>query len=98
MLALRIRAYPNKVIELGGYTDSEGSIPYNIGRAKIMVNKVKDYLLSKGVPAENLVLAYYGKKNFIADNTTPQGRAKNRRVEFKFLYDKIPPQTAKEQR
>lgn len=96
MLAVRIRAYPTRIIELGGYTDSEGSIPYNVGRAKLMVNKVKDYLVSKGVSQESLVLAYYGKKNFIADNSTPQGRAKNRRVEFKYLYDKVSERGTKE--
>jgi hypothetical protein len=89
LLAKRIRAYPNRIIELGGYTDSEGSAPYNINRAKAMVNKIRDYIVSKGVLPETLKLAYYGEVNFIADNSTPQGRAKNRRVEFKFVGDTL---------
>jgi outer membrane protein OmpA-like peptidoglycan-associated protein len=54
-----------------------------------MVNKIRDYIVSKGVLPETLKLAYYGEVNFIADNSTPQGRAKNRRVEFKFVGDTL---------
>ena len=84
-LALRIRAYPERVIELGGYTDSEGSSPYNKGRARKMVTAVKNYLISKGVSIKNLELTFYGEVSFVASNSTPEGRAKNRRVECKFV-------------
>ncbi len=84
-IALRIKAYPIRIIEIGGYTDNEGSAPYNKGRARRMVQAMNEYLLSKGVSPKNLKLVYYGEVSFVASNATPQGRAKNRRVEFKYV-------------
>jgi OOP family OmpA-OmpF porin len=46
-------------------------------------NKVRDYLISKGVPAERMTAKGYGESNPIADNATPEGKAMNRRVELK---------------
>ncbi len=88
LIALRIRAYPERIIELGGYTDSEGSAPYNKGRARRMVTAVKEYLLSKGVSEKNLRTKAYGEVSFIASNSTPEGRAKNRRVECKVIGER----------
>ncbi len=46
---------------------------------------MKTYLVSKGVPASNLVSEGYGKASPIATNDTEEGRAENRRVEFSVL-------------
>jgi len=46
-------------------------------------NAVRNYLIKKGVPAERMTARGYGETMPIANNTTPEGRAVNRRVELK---------------
>jgi OOP family OmpA-OmpF porin len=46
---------------------------------------VRDYLAGKGVPASQLEARGYGETAPIADNGSPEGRARNRRVELKRL-------------
>jgi outer membrane protein OmpA-like peptidoglycan-associated protein len=46
---------------------------------------VYDYLVSNGIGAERLAFKGYGETMPIADNNTPEGRAKNRRTEFKVM-------------
>ncbi|MDB6044045.1 MAG: hypothetical protein JWM63_2596, partial [Gammaproteobacteria bacterium] len=48
-------------------------------------NSVRDYLVMQGVPSGQLSAKGYGKAQPVADNTTPQGRAKNRRVVMQVL-------------
>ncbi|MCB2230043.1 OmpA family protein [bacterium] len=83
-IALRIRAYPDTKIEIRGFTDNSGSETTNQTLSENRANGVRDYLVSKGVPAEQLTAKGYGEDPayFVADNATPEGRAKNRRVEI----------------
>jgi outer membrane protein OmpA-like peptidoglycan-associated protein len=46
-------------------------------------NAVRNYLIKKGVPAERMTARGYGETHPIADNTTTEGKAANRRVELK---------------
>ncbi len=46
---------------------------------------VRDYLVRKGLPKERFYIVGYGKARPIADNETPEGQQKNRRVEFRIL-------------
>lgn len=46
---------------------------------------VKDYLVARGISADRLTVRSYGESQPIADNKTADGRAINRRVEFKVL-------------
>ena len=75
----------NIQIEVGGHTDNIGSDEYNnklsLGRAKA----VYDYLITKGVDISRLSFKGYGKSAPIADNDTEEGRAINRRTEFKIV-------------
>lgn len=70
-------------LDIGGHTDSSGSSKLNQNLSKNRANAVKNYLLSKDVPASNITSAGYGSKYPIAPNETADGRKKNRRVEFK---------------
>lgn len=72
-------------IELNGYTDDVGSEQYNQHLSERRAQTVGSYLIDKGVAPERLVAVGYGEKNPIADNATPEGRSRNRRVEIKFL-------------
>jgi len=72
----------DKVV-VGGHTDSVGSDEFNQGLGLRRANAVKSMLTSKGIPAGKIETVSYGETNPIAPNTTPDGRQKNRRVEFK---------------
>ena len=69
-------------VEISGHTDSTGSQainqPLSLNRAKAVV----DYLISKGVDANRLASEGFGAEKPIADNSTKEGRATNRRIEF----------------
>jgi len=82
--------YPIMVVEIGAHTDNIGSDDYNLKLSDARAKSVVDYLISKGIAAERLQSKGYGEKMPIADNSTdgkdnPEGRAKNRRTEFKVL-------------
>ncbi|MFO7688389.1 MAG: OmpA family protein, partial [Desulfobacterales bacterium] len=66
---------------LAGFTDNVGSEAYNLPLSKRRVESVANYLQEQGVGMERMTLLWYGSTNPIADNGTPEGRAKNRRVE-----------------
>ncbi len=77
-----LKKYPNYNCSIDGHTDSVGEPANNQklseGRAKVC----KDYLISKGIPADRLTSTGYGESKPIADNKFAPGRAKNRRTEF----------------
>jgi outer membrane protein OmpA-like peptidoglycan-associated protein len=52
---------------------------------------VKAYLVKKGVPPDNIITEWFGQTMPIADNTTPAGRQKNRRVEMKIIFKEEAP-------
>ena len=69
-------------VEVAGHTDSIGTDNYNMGLSLRRANAVRDYLISKGIAAENLTAKGYGESQPVADNQTAAGRFKNRRVEL----------------
>jgi len=68
-----------------GYTDSIGSVQYNLGLSERRANAVKAYLVSLGIPADRIYTEGKGKADPIASNATAAGRAKNRRVEIEIV-------------
>jgi OOP family OmpA-OmpF porin len=79
-LARDLKKYPRLRIELQGHTDSSGSDEYNMRLSQQRADAVRAYLIAQGVPASQLVARGYGESQPIDDNTTSQGRARNRRV------------------
>lgn len=73
---------PEIKIRIEGHTDSMGRDDLNMKLSQARAESVMKYLIKKGVTAERLEAKGYGETMPIADNTTPDGRAKNRRVEF----------------
>lgn len=71
-------------VRLDGYTDSAGDRVYNRLISKNRAAIVKSYLVSRGVKTEDIDIMGHGAKKFISDNTTPEGRRMNRRVEINF--------------
>jgi outer membrane protein OmpA-like peptidoglycan-associated protein len=72
-------------IEISGHTDNIGSAPLNSKLSEARAKTVVDYLIQKGIDPTRMVFKGYGSLQPIAENSTPAGRAKNRRVEFKIL-------------
>ncbi len=72
---------PNTHIRILGHTDMVASDEYNDWLSNNRAKRVSDYLVSKGAPANNIITLGMGKRAPIADNTTEDGRAQNRRVE-----------------
>lgn len=72
-----------KTFEIHGHTDSVGSAEYNQGLSVRRAESVRRALLRFGLPAEKVKAIGYGESRPIADNGNYQGRALNRRVEFK---------------
>jgi OOP family OmpA-OmpF porin len=74
---------PDLKIEIQGYTDSTGEEDYNVQLSQRRAESVMSYLVSRGIDPARLTAKGYGSVNPVASNDTPQGRAKNRRVEFR---------------
>ena len=72
-------------IEIGGHTDDQGTDEYNDRLSENRAKAVYDYLVGKGISAERLKYKGYGKRMPVADNATEEGRAANRRTEFKII-------------
>jgi OOP family OmpA-OmpF porin len=73
---------PQANVVMAGFTDSVGTEAYNLPLSKRRVESVAGYLEGQGVGKDRMTLLWYGQTNPIADNSTPEGRAKNRRVEI----------------
>ncbi|MCD6193132.1 MAG: OmpA family protein [Candidatus Aminicenantes bacterium] len=84
ILAQLIKEQPNKKILITGYTDNVGSDSYNLRLSLQRAQSVADYLIYvEGISKEIITIEGKGKANPVADNSTEEGRAKNRRVEVK---------------
>jgi len=74
--------YPEMTLEINGYTDNTGSLAFNMKISKRRAESVKNYLINQGIQADRLTSNGYGPENPIESNSTREGRAKNRRIEF----------------
>ncbi len=79
--------WPELQVEIGGYTDSSGSEAFNQQLSEKRAQSVLDYLAKKypAINKDQFTAVGYGEANPVADNSTPEGRKINRRVEFKVL-------------
>ena len=76
---------PSIIIEISGHTDNIGSPEYNQKLSERRAKAVADYIISKGINPNRIIVVGYGMTRPIAFNNTEEGRAMNRRVEFKVL-------------
>ena len=80
-----LKRKPNERIEIGGHTDNVGSDAKNLVLSLERAKSIVVYLVSKGISNDRLVAKGYGAEEPIEENTTEEGRQKNRRTEVKIL-------------
>lgn len=69
-------------LKLSGHTDNQGNAAANLKLSERRAKAVKNYLVKKGIDDSRFKVEWFGHKKPIADNKTPEGRQKNRRVEM----------------
>jgi outer membrane protein OmpA-like peptidoglycan-associated protein len=87
MVADFMKSNPKVEIELAGHTDNRGLSVHNVKLSKERVEKVKEYLVSKGIDGKRITGQGYGGIKPIADNDAEETRKLNRRVEFTIVKD-----------
>ncbi|HBX50171.1 MAG: hypothetical protein A2309_11755 [Bacteroidetes bacterium RIFOXYB2_FULL_35_7] len=80
-----LNEYPNMHIEIEGHTDNTGTEAFNLKLSLDRANAVASYLQSKKIKKKRMTIKGYGDKKPVADNSTEEGRYKNRRVNFTIL-------------
>jgi len=81
-VAEAIKTQEDKKVLIEGHTDSRGSDATNQALSKARADSVAAFLTAQGVPADRITTAGLGPSRPVADNTTAEGRANNRRVEI----------------
>lgn len=78
---------PGMRIELRGHTDNQGTADFNMKLSEARATAVAEYLIGKGIDAQRLTTLGFGKTMPVEGNATPEGRSRNRRVEYRVLPD-----------
>jgi outer membrane protein OmpA-like peptidoglycan-associated protein len=81
--------HPELRFRIEGHTDDQGTFAHNQRLSEERAGAVKHYLVNKGVPESHVGAEGYGESRPIAENGSPEGRARNRRIEFKVLNPEI---------
>jgi outer membrane protein OmpA-like peptidoglycan-associated protein len=76
---------PTLKIQISGHTDNSGKAADNSRLSENRAQSVTSYLTAKGIPATRLSFKGWGDTQPVADNSTPEGRALNRRTELKVI-------------
>jgi OOP family OmpA-OmpF porin len=84
-MASAIRKFDGAEIQVVGHTDDSGNRMANIALSLSRANAVRDYLVAKGIDAQRIMALGAGPDKPVTTNDTPEGRARNRRIEFRML-------------
>lgn len=82
-----MKKYPENVLTVKGYTDNTGSAKVNVPLSEKRAAAVKAALTANGLPAATVSSVGMADQNPVASNTSPDGRAANRRVEIEITVD-----------
>jgi len=82
-LLAEMKKYPMSRWKIEGHTDNVGSEDGNVKMSKMRAESVLNYFVSRGIPQGRFEVVGLGSRQPVADNNTPEGRSKNRRVEIK---------------
>ena len=83
-IAQLLKKFPDVDMDINGHTDASGDTQTNLELSQERANAVRDYLIDQGISVYRLTAYGFGEGVPIATNDTPEGRALNRRIEFKF--------------
>ena len=83
-----LKEHPNVIVEIQGHTDDVGSEAFNLKLSQKRAEAVRQYLIDHGIEPDRLIAKGYGESKPLVPNTSPENRAKNRRVEFVILGEK----------
>ena len=86
-LANTLKKKPDWKIQVTGHTDNVGDDDVNMVLSKKRAEAVKNFLGTEGIDKRRVKTLYFGETKPLSDNNTPSGRQKNRRVEFKIIFD-----------
>jgi OmpA-OmpF porin, OOP family len=78
-----LKAYPAVKIKIGGYTDNTGDATANLKLSQDRANNVMAELEKLGIVSDRLEAQGYGEDHPVADNSTEEGRQKNRRISMR---------------
>jgi peptidoglycan-binding protein ArfA len=81
-LADKLKACPGANVTVKGYTDNTGNDAINLPLSVNRADAVVDFLIARGVTRDHLTAKGFGSADPVADNGTPEGQGKNRRVEI----------------
>ena len=91
------KEYPNTNILIEGHTDSTGSDAYNLTLSKNRAQAVTNFLVNNGISKSRIDTKWYGETQPKYDNSTVEGRSKNRRVELAIVANEELVEEAKRQ-
>ena len=84
-LAMIAKQNPDYELIVRGYADNVGSYKYNKRLSKLRADIVQGYLVERGIEPARIKSIGMGEVDPLVPNTTPEGRAVNRRVEIEFV-------------
>lgn len=85
-----MKNHPGLKVTIEGHTDNVGNAESNLELSRKRAESVKSFLVSEGIDASRIATMGYGQSRPVADNTSEQGRERNRRVEAEVEYEKTP--------
>ncbi|MGD0712077.1 MAG: OmpA family protein [Bacteroidales bacterium] len=78
---------PTLIIEIDGHTDNTGTHEVNMKLSQDRANAVRNYIINKGIASNRITAIGYGDTMPVADNSTEEGRSKNRRTEVSIIKE-----------
>jgi outer membrane protein OmpA-like peptidoglycan-associated protein len=84
-----LRKNKSMYLEVQGHTDNKGQEGYNVNLSKKRADSVVSFLTKKGIESSRLQIKYFGAAKPVEPNESAEGRAKNRRVEFRVLQKRF---------
>jgi OOP family OmpA-OmpF porin len=86
-----MKQYPELKFEIGGHTEGRGNSETNRALSQKRADRVREYLISKGIEPARIVAVGYGNDRPIDSARSAAGRAKNKRIEFRLLTAEAAP-------